>query len=426
MSVIKRVLLYNSSQAAKEGLYLILKVTLYAIICWLVNLFFFNEDSISQSKSIYFFVNLGIPLVIVSIIEFIIKFSVQRLSTKKAINYLSEKQVYSIRAVNRIFAIVNISLCTLIFISFYQLVDHSRNGIDYWIVSNFGDRTVTNLLTGHIDEKHIREDEDLKEEINVEEFLDQSKGVKPYALTQQETNDSLVYRALFLANQNYLDPDISSLDYPINEAKELRSILINKYGFKSDNVSTLFDFSEGEFLSAMDSLVATIDENDLLLIFYSGHGEYDESLNEGYWLAIDSELENKSAWIQNSTIVQYLSEINSHHTLLIIDSCFSGSFFMKKYKGNPKNQSKNKSRKALTSTLDKKVPDKSLFHRYLMKALADNNEQFISAENIYDYLKEPVEANSNNTPKYEILRNTGHEGGEFVFRKSPELNTPNK
>ena len=64
-----------------------------------------------------------------------------------------------------------------------------------------------------------------------------------------------------------------------------------------------------------------------LLLYYSGHGWYDEFLDQGYWIPVDSELDDYSKYISNSTIRDYLSSFPTHHTLLLADSCFSGSLF---------------------------------------------------------------------------------------------------
>jgi hypothetical protein len=73
--------------------------------------------------------------------------------------------------------------------------------------------------------------------------------------------------------------------------------------------------------------------------------------------------------------------IKSKHTLLITDACFSGSIFktrsveaaiLKRFH----EMYKDKSRKAMTSGNLTEAPDKSVFVKYLIKTLEENNEVF--------------------------------------------------
>jgi hypothetical protein len=110
--------------------------------------------------------------------------------------------------------------------------------------------------------------------------------------------------------------------------------------------------------------------------------------------------------------------------LLITDACFSGSIF--EYgKRNLKNKAmkvtekllEKKSRKAMTSGLNKPVPDESIFIKYLLKELEKNKKSFIRAGELYNEIREAVMSNTDNNPQFEIIKNAGHEGGEFIFLK---------
>ncbi len=107
----------------------------------------------------------------------------------------------------------------------------------------------------------------------------------------------------------------------------LQKILVSKYTFQEDQIKLLKNPDSEELIIALDELAHEITPDDNLLIFYAGHGWFDEKANIGYWLPSDAKQVNKAAWFRNSTLCDYLKEIDSRHTLLIADACFGGSIF---------------------------------------------------------------------------------------------------
>ncbi|CAN0588697.1 unnamed protein product, partial [Ectocarpus sp. 12 AP-2014] len=157
------------------------------------------------------------------------------------------------------------------------------------------------------------------------------------------------------------------------------------------------------------------------------HGVFDENLKKGYWLPVDADPKRKTNWVSNSDIQDYLVSFQSQHTLLISDACFSGSIFeFNQRKLSDKNRKitsrllEKKSRKAMTSGLNKPVPDESKFIKYLLKELENNTKSYLTAGQLFYEIREAVRANTENDPQFEIIKNADHEGGEFVFFKSEQ------
>ena len=78
------------------------------------------------------------------------------------------------------------------------------------------------------------------------------------------------------------------------------------------------------------------------------------------------------------------------------------------------------SRHAITSggiepVMDGGKEGHSIFTYYLIKALRENKSKFIDATHLFDNIKVPIVNNSDQSPKYLPLKNTGDEGGEFIF-----------
>ena len=71
----------------------------------------------------------------------------------------------------------------------------------------------------------------------------------------------------------------------------------------------------------------------------------------------------------------------------------------------------------MTSGLNNTVPDKSVFLKYLIKNLEENKKPYLRAGELYNDIREAVMANTDNNPQYEVIKNSNHEGGEFIFLK---------
>ena len=231
------------------------------------------------------------------------------------------------------------------------------------------------------------------------------------------------YYALIIGINEYKDKSIVQLDNPVNDAKELGQILNTYYTFERENAIVLTNPTRTQIIESFDELSLKINERDQLLIFYAGHGIWDERLNQGFWLPSDASLNSKAQWLSNSTIRDYVGGIKSKHTLLITDACFSGSIFKERAVfTNSKamlEMYKLPSRKAMTSGALKTVPDKSVFIEYLNKNLIQNQSPMLAAEELFRNFKVAVINNSPNgqVPQYGPIGQVGDEGGDFIFLK---------
>lgn len=249
--------------------------------------------------------------------------------------------------------------------------------------------------------------------------------IKPDVVVKKEEKLDIgfgTYYALIIGVSDYNDasnvPDLEGL--PTKDAKDLNDILTSKYNFKKENVVLLNNSpTENQILREFVKLRQKVTNKDNVLIFYAGHGIYDESTETGSWLPSDADPEYGLNMISNSTIKDYIKGINSKHTLLISDACFSGSIFKtRSYKTAPKSITRKfelPSRKAITSGTLKTVPNKSVFLKYLIKRLTENQELYLTARKIFDRIEEPVMNNSKNVPQYGTIQEVGDEGGDFIF-----------
>lgn len=244
-------------------------------------------------------------------------------------------------------------------------------------------------------------------------------NIQPNLSTNDEISEGRYY-ALIIANQEYTDNGFITLNNPVNDAEKLYQVLTTEYIFDAENIVFLKNANYLQMIHAFDELSNKITANDNLLIFYAGHGYWDEVKKLGYWLPVDAQKNGTAYWIPNSRICDYLKATNSRHTLLIADACFSGSIFKTRLASDNAPAGIQRlyelpSRKAMTSGYLKTVPDESVFIQYLTKRLDENKEKYLSADMLFSSFRQAVLNNSQTEPQYGTIQNTGDEGGEFIF-----------
>jgi len=231
------------------------------------------------------------------------------------------------------------------------------------------------------------------------------------------------YYALIIGVNDYQDARIIDLDKPIADAKLLKSALVDNYTFDPEKVMMLENATRREIIDALDNLRETVQEGiDNVLIFYAGHGYWDETNEIGYWIPSDARQNSTADWFRNSTLTDQIRSIRSKHTLLIADACFSGAIFKSRAAFIDADKATNlkyslPSRKAMTSGTLTEVPDRSAFIKYLVKRLEDNSSKYFAANDLFFSMETAVINNSDSDvkPQYGTIQKVGDEGGDFIF-----------
>jgi hypothetical protein len=237
------------------------------------------------------------------------------------------------------------------------------------------------------------------------------------------------HHALLIAVQEYDSRSINPLDYPISDAQQIERELTSRYTFDPQNVTTLKNPDRRTILDALDQMTERLKPEDNLLIFYAGHGQWDEQRKQGYWLPRDAARDRRADWISNSDLRDAIRGIKARHILLISDACFAGGIFQSRNAFTPASNAVAEldrlvSRTAMTSGALTTVPDRSVFVEYLLKRLRDNTEGQLPATELFNKLRLPVINNSpaqsngaRPTPRYGTIFEVGDEGGDFIFVK---------
>lgn len=208
----------------------------------------------------------------------------------------------------------------------------------------------------------------------------------------------------------------------VSDAEAFIQLLTSRYDFHPENVFTLFDAqaSERAIHDAFKKLIRIVSEKDNLVVYYSGHGEYDADIDEGYWIPVDAHFDNTGEYISNSRIIKYIRAIRSQHTFFIVDSCFSGSLFAQRGAGGREMLESMPSRWLLTAgrnevVSDGKPGDHSPFADNVLFFLEHNSEPSLSVTRLIEEVVDATAANARQIPRGEPLQDVGHKGGQFFF-----------
>lgn len=212
----------------------------------------------------------------------------------------------------------------------------------------------------------------------------------------------------------------------VNDAKNFRDVLLEYYHYKKENVYELYNeqVNKAEINKLVRELATKVGEEDKILIYYSGHGYYDEFTEEGYWVPVNAAMtqDDMSQYLPNGTILKYIKALKTKHTLLISDACFSGSMFASTSRGmmyaDRVESFKSRwglSSGGLTEVSDGNAGEHSPFNLYLTNFLVNNPTEKLTISSLALYVRQSVMSNTMQEPQGKPLKNVGHEGGEFVF-----------
>ncbi len=129
--------------------------------------------------------------------------------------------------------------------------------------------------------------------------------------------------ALLFATDNY--SGWPSLKNPVNDARAIARELEQSYGFK---VEVVVDAPKLDVLKKLaEYRRRTWSEADQLLVFFAGHGSYDEGIRRGYLVMADTPRDDTfhERQMSHQQLQDNVDAIGAGHILLVLDSCFSGT-----------------------------------------------------------------------------------------------------
>jgi hypothetical protein len=118
----------------------------------------------------------------------------------------------------------------------------------------------------------------------------------------------------------------SDLVNPIFDSNAIAKELEDRYGFE---VRIIENANQDEVFTVLREYAKmNYKPQDQLLIFFAGHGQYDETFGEGYVVAKNSLAKDpgKVTYISHNRLRNNIDNIQCDHIFLAMDVCFGGTF----------------------------------------------------------------------------------------------------
>ncbi|OUL23313.1 ABC transporter substrate-binding protein [Nostoc sp. RF31YmG] len=220
----------------------------------------------------------------------------------------------------------------------------------------------------------------------------------------------MVKVALLIGVSEY-EPGLTPLPAAIKDLEAMQQVLENSEIGGFDEVTPLVNPQRHEMEEAIETFFDNRQKDDLLLLFFSGHGIKDES-GKLYFAARNTRKTDKGVPARATTVPanfvhEVMSNSRSKREVIILDCCFSGAFaegMSAKDDGfvDVKNQLGGEGRAVLTSStstqfaFEQQGTDTSTYTSYLVEGLetgaADRDEDgWISVDELHEYAAKKVQ-----------------------------------
>lgn len=237
----------------------------------------------------------------------------------------------------------------------------------------------------------------------------------------------------------YENPNWPDLRNARTDMLDIFLTLKTGYGFDLSHSILLTDSvaTRKTILDSLKGLCSRLDEKDNIVIYYSGHGYYDDASRGGYWVPYDASVSTLSSLISYRELIDnVVKPSKTLHLVLIMDACYAGSVFSldqmsvlsaRGVKADSVEEETYyqkigaiRSREAFTSGRQEQVSDGGGKHSPFAQAILDfcNSERGIfTVSEMAGEVEKRVSMKTKQLPRYGQLNNVGDEGGKFVFRK---------
>jgi formylglycine-generating enzyme required for sulfatase activity len=276
----------------------------------------------------------------------------------------------------------------------------------------------------------------------------QSRGVEiPSSSTEPLPASYGRRHALVMGINDYDDPAFPDLGYAVADARAIAKQLVDRFGFEADRVRLVLneDARKESLERELQNWACdedAIGEEDLLLVFFAGHGvtrRYAGGTKaKGYLVPVDARTrsDGKTDWgslVAMSDLEEISELIPAKHTLFLLDCCFGGLVVSRAAPPVAAGLS-NRARQVITAggedqtVLDAGGSGHSVFTQEVLDALGGDadldNDQVITFGELFNHVGRTVEAmtSGRQTP---LQATFPDHGGGNVALFSPDI-TPGK
>ncbi|MFT7515047.1 MAG: serine/threonine protein kinase [Candidatus Omnitrophota bacterium] len=154
----------------------------------------------------------------------------------------------------------------------------------------------------------------------------QNQGIIP-VVVNTPIPQTLRYHALVIGINEYAN-GWQPLKNAAGDAEAVGQVLNDQYGFSVQYLLNEQATKENILFELEHITNKTVE--DMVLIYFAGHGEHYTKLAEGYWIPYDGRSRDKasaakSSWLWNTIITKYLEASSARHILVVADACYAGS-----------------------------------------------------------------------------------------------------
>ena len=218
---------------------------------------------------------------------------------------------------------------------------------------------------------------------------------------------------------------IPILNNAVRDAEAVKQVLQEQYQFDPDFTQTLFnqEATKDAILDAFDFYLQNLSDQDNLIFYFSGHGEYLDLNKRGYWIPVDATEGKRGSFLSNNEVIDFINGLKARHVFGIVDSCFSAALFSRKMDTQSQRLYATPSRWLLTAgrlepVSDGTLGDHSPFAKTLISQLSYNANPYLWTSELCDKVLKGLSYNNDKqVPRGEPLQNAGHQGGQFIFIK---------
>lgn len=132
--------------------------------------------------------------------------------------------------------------------------------------------------------------------------------------------------ALIIANTEYSDPNLAQLSAPSKDAEDFARVLRDKEIAGFDDVKVILNHPESYVRERIDEFFDSKKTDDLLLLYFSGHGVRDEMGSLYLALRNTSRARLRATALRSDFIREAMDQSRSKRIVLILDCCNSGAF----------------------------------------------------------------------------------------------------
>ena len=239
--------------------------------------------------------------------------------------------------------------------------------------------------------------------------------------------------AVLVASSRFPDePKLEDLNCPENDVDGLHEVLSAEMQGAFTDVVVLKNKPHYEVLKAINRVLRDAERDDLVLMYYSGHGKLDGA-GRLHLATVDTELGALEATsIPAQHIMNFVDVSNSKKTALILDCCYSGAIEKALFRSGLDDQlnqmSGGRGTYVLTASTgvqlakEKEEDSYGLFTKHLIEGIrsgdADRDgDGLISMNEIYNYVHDQVLTESHQEPmKWDL-----NVRGELIIARSPKI-----